>query len=399
MQYLRRTWAEIDLDAIEYNLTNIRKITGGKRIIAVIKADAYGHGASVIARQYNRLGVNAFAVSNIDEAHALRTDEVRGDILILGYTPPDMAFELYVDNVTQAVTDYDYAKKLSDYAVRAGITLAVHVKVDSGMSRLGLVVRDEEDVGRVRDEILKIAALPGLRITGCFTHFSSADGDTTPGSADRHCTERQYKLFTSVIESAEKAGVSMGTRHCSNSAAIINYPEFGLDAVRPGVILYGYYPDSVENSSLAAKLPLKPVMTLKTAVSQVKKLPAGSEISYGREAIAKEEMQTAVVSIGYADGYVRKNSRGGTMYIHGCPARVTGRICMDMCMLDITGRTDVHEGDEVVVFGNRGVSLESAARVCETINYELTCLIGKRVPRVFLKNGTLEYTQNMFLHD
>ena len=399
MQYLRRTWAEIDLDAIEYNLMNIRKITGGKRIIAVIKADAYGHGASVIARQYNRLGVNAFAVSNIDEAHALRTDEVRGDILILGYTPPDMAFELYVDNVTQAVTDYAYAEKLSAFAVRAGITLNVHVKIDSGMSRLGIVVRDEDDVEGCRDEILKIASLPGLRITGCFTHFSSADGDTEPGSADRRFTERQYKLFTSVIGAVEAAGVSMGTRHCSNSATIINYPEFGLDAVRPGVILYGYYPDSAENSKLADKLPLKPVMTLKTAVSQVKSLPAGSEISYGREAVAGESMQTAVVSIGYADGYVRKNSRGGTMYIHGHPAKVTGRICMDMCMLDVTGRDDVHEGDEVVVFGNGGITLENAARICETINYELTCLIGKRVPRVFLKNGTLEYTQNMFLHD
>ena len=399
MQYLRRTWAEIDLDAIETNLTNIRKITGGKRIIAVIKADAYGHGASVIARQYNRLGVNAFAVSNIDEAHALRTDEVRGDILILGYTPPDMAFDLYIDNVTQAVTDYAYASKLSAYAVRAGISLNVHVKIDSGMSRLGIVVRDEADVEGCRDEILKIAALPGLRITGCFTHFSSADGDTEPGSTDRRFTERQYKLFTAVIAAVEAAGVSMGTRHCSNSATIINYPEFGLDAVRPGVILYGYYPDSAENSKLADKLPLKPVMTLKTAVSQVKNLPAGSEISYGREAVAGETMQTAVVSIGYADGYVRKNSRGGTMYIHGRPAKVTGRICMDMCMLDVTGRDDVHEGDEVVVFGNGGITLENAARICETINYELTCLIGKRVPRVFLKNGTLEYTQNMFLHD
>lgn len=399
MQYLRRTWAEIDLDAVEYNLASIRKITGGKRIIAVIKADAYGHGASVIARQYNRLGVNAFAVSNIDEAHALRTDEVRGDILILGYTPPDMAFELYENSVTQTVTDYAYAAKLSSFAVRAGIRLDVHVKIDSGMSRLGIVVREENDVTRCRDEILRIAALPGLRITGCFTHFSSADGDTTPGSADRACTEMQYKLFTAVIKAAEAAGVSMGTRHCANSAAIINYPEFGLDAVRPGVILYGYYPDSAENSPMAAKLSLKPVMTLKTAVSQVKRLPPGSEISYGREAVAREAVQTAVVSIGYADGYVRKNSRGGTMYIHGCPAKVTGRICMDMCMLDITGRNDVHEGDEVVVFGNGGVPLESAARVCETINYELTCLIGKRVPRVFLKNGMLEYTQNMFLHD
>ena len=398
MHYLKRTWAEIDLDAVERNLLAIRKASGGKRIIAVIKADAYGHGASTIARLYKRLGVNAFAVSNIDEARVLRVDEVKGDILILGYTPPDLAYELFENSITQAVTDYAYAQRLSENACLAGVRIPVHVKIDSGMSRLGIVVRKEEDIPLSTAEIRKIAALPGLQITGVFTHFSSADGSTEPGSTDRLFTERQFRLFTAAVDAAEKNGVPMGTRHCSNSAAIINYPEFSLDAVRPGVILYGYYPDSQENSPMAEKLSLTPAMTLKTAVSQVKILPAGSEVSYGREFRAEEPVKTAVVSIGYADGYVRKNAGGGEMTVNGRPAKVVGRICMDMCMLDVTGRDDVKEGDEVIVFGRGGQSLERAAATCGTINYELTCLIGKRVPRVFIKNGETQHTQNLFLH-
>ena len=398
MHYLKRTWAEIDLDAVENNLLAIRKAVGGKRIIAVIKADAYGHGASTVARLYNRLGVNAFAVSNIDEARMLRVDEVKGDILILGYTPPELAFELFENGITQTVTDYAYAKRLSAHARTAGVRLPVHVKIDSGMSRLGIVVRGPEDLPRSTEEIKKIAGLPNLLITGVFTHFSSADGSTEPGSADREFTERQFRLFTAAVDAAEKSGVPMGTRHCSNSAAIINYPEFSLDAVRPGVILYGYYPDSLEESPMREKLSLTPAMTLKTAVSQVKTLPAGSEISYGREYTVRTPVKTAVVSIGYADGYIRKNADGGEMTVNGKPARVLGRICMDMCMLDVTGRDDVKEGDEVVVFGKGGQSLEHAARISGTINYELTCLIGKRVPRVFLKNGETQHTQNLFLH-
>ncbi|MBO4407452.1 MAG: alanine racemase [Clostridia bacterium] len=398
MHYLKRTWAEIDLDAVENNLLAIRKAVGGKRIIAVIKADAYGHGASTVARLYNRLGVNAFAVSNIDEARMLRVDEVKGDILILGYTPPELAFELFENGITQTVTDYAYAERLSAHARTAGVRLPVHVKIDSGMSRLGIVVRCPEDLPRSTEEIKKIAGLPNLLITGVFTHFSSADGSTEPGSADREFTERQFRLFTAAVDAAEKSGVPMGTRHCSNSAAIINYPEFSLDAVRPGVILYGYYPDSLEESPMREKLSLTPAMTLKTAVSQVKTLPAGSEISYGREYTVRTPVKTAVVSIGYADGYIRKNADGGEMTVNGKPARVLGRICMDMCMLDVTGRDDVKEGDEVVVFGKGGQSLEHAARISGTINYELTCLIGKRVPRVFLKNGETQHTQNLFLH-
>ncbi|MBR5743056.1 MAG: alanine racemase, partial [Clostridia bacterium] len=349
-------------------------------------------------RLYNRLGVNAFAVSNIDEARMLRVDEVKGDILILGYTPPELAFELFENGITQTVTDYAYAKRLSAHARTAGVRLPVHVKIDSGMSRLGIVVRGPEDLPRSTEEIKKIAGLPNLLITGVFTHFSSADGSTEPGSADREFTERQFRLFTAAVDAAEKSGVPMGTRHCSNSAAIINYPEFSLDAVRPGVILYGYYPDSLEESPMREKLSLTPAMTLKTAVSQVKTLPAGSEISYGREYTVRTPVKTAVVSIGYADGYIRKNADGGEMTVNGKPARVLGRICMDMCMLDVTGRDDVKEGDEVVVFGKGGQSLEHAARISGTINYELTCLIGKRVPRVFLKNGETQHTQNLFLH-
>ena len=398
MYYLRRTWAEIDLDAIENNLEEIRRLTAGKRIIAVIKADAYGHGASIIARLYNRLGVNAFAVSNIDEARALRADDIKGDILILGYTPPEMAFDLYEGHITQTVTDYAAAERLSANALKAGVKIPVHVKIDSGMSRLGIVVRDEGDIPGAVEEIRKISALAGVQITGCFTHFSSADGETSPQSQDYAFTKRQFDLFSATVNAAEAEGIRMGTRHCSNSAAIINYPEFGLDAVRPGVILYGYYPDSRVESPLGCKLKLRPAMTLKTSVSQVKTLPRGSVVSYGRDFEANQDMQVAVTAIGYADGYVRKNAQGGVMTIKGKHAPIVGRICMDMCMLDVTGRDDVHEGDEVVVFGKGGVTLEEAARVSGTINYELTCIVGKRVPRVFIKNGELQYTQNLFLH-
>jgi len=394
MQYLRRTWAEIDLDAIAYNLEEIRKATPGKRIIAVIKADAYGHGASSIARYYNRLGVNAFAVSNIDEARALRADRVRGDILILGYTPESMAFDLYENQITQAVPDYAYAKALSDFALKAGVRLQVHIKLDTGMGRLGLVVRDEADILPVVDEIQKIHLLKGIRISGVFSHFSSADGDSDEDIAYTH---RQFDLFTKTVEACEKRGISMGTRHIANSAGIINYPEYGLDAVRPGIILYGCYPDSRKDSPMRRLLSLRPAMTLKTTVSQVKSLPEDSLISYGREGIAHKNMQTAVVSIGYADGYIRKNAGGGKMTIHGKSAPIVGRICMDMCMLDISDRRDVRPGDEVIIFGQGGCSLEEVADLCETIHYELICLIGKRVPRVYLENGVTQYTHNQFL--
>lgn len=383
MQFLKRTWADVDLDAIEYNLGSIRKKIGDTKIIAVVKADAYGHGASVIAGLYNRLGIDFFAVSSIDEARLLRTDNITGDILILGYTPPDMARELNQYGITQSALDYSYAKKLSDNAVNAGIILPIHVKIDSGMSRLGIVCRGEGDICACADEVEKIAALPNIRITGIFTHFSSADGETAPGSDDAAFTMNQFRIFKSITDLLALRGINTGIRHCSNSAAIINYPETYLDAVRPGIILYGYYPDSVDGSKMADKISLKPSMTLKSVVSQVKELPAGSRVSYGGEYHVENESKFAVVPVGYADGFIRRNSNGGTMYIKGIPSDIAGRICMDMCMLDISGRDDVYEGDEVVIFGKGGNSLEKIAEICQTINYELTCLIGKRVPRIY----------------
>lgn len=364
--FFRRTWAEIDLDAARDNYTYIQsRLSPGCRIMAVVKADAYGHCVQRIARVYDEAGVTWFAVSNLEEALQLRQMGLRQRILILSYTPPEAVTALAAENITTAVVSREHAEALNARAEAAGVNLTVHVKVDTGMARVGL--RTDEDIAAV-------CRLPRLNAEGIFTHFATADTD------DEAYTAAQYDAFCQHIAAAAQAGIHFALRHCCNSAATLRYPQMHMDMVRPGIILYGCMPDGSENPHL------HPVMALKTAVSQVKTIAAGETVSYGRTFRAPANMTLATVPIGYADGYSRLLSNRADMLVNGCRAAVVGNVCMDQTMLDVTGIADVAAGTAVTAFGD-SLRVEELAALTGTISYELLCLVGKRVPRVFLQNG------------
>ena len=364
--FLKRTWAEIDLCALQHNWDYIRsRLSPGCRMMAVVKADAYGHGVQRVARVYDEAGAEWFAVSNLEEALQLRRLGLSQRILILSYTPPEAAAVLAEQNITTAVVSREHAEALNAAAEGLGVSLTVHVKVDTGMGRVGL--RRDED-------ILAVCRLPRLYAEGIFTHFAMADTD------DEAYTFAQYEAFMAHIAAAEAAGVAFALRHCCNSAATLRYPSMHLDMVRPGIILYGCMPDGRLDDHL------QPAMTLKTAVSQVKTVAAGETVSYGRTYTAPEPRELATVSIGYADGYSRLLSNRAAMLVNGHRAPVVGNVCMDQTMLDVTGIDGVTAGQAVTVFGG-ALRVEELAALTGSISYELLCLVGKRVPRVFLKDG------------
>ncbi|MBQ9413917.1 MAG: alanine racemase [Clostridia bacterium] len=387
--WLRRTWAEIDLDALRDNFKRIRFATEADcRVMAVVKADAYGHGAVLAAETLEAAGADWFAVSNLDEALQLRDAGITRPILILSYTPPEEAAVLSEADITQTVVSADHAKALSDAAAEAGVTLRVHIKLDTGMSRVGFFCQADDDVLIAAEQIAEAAALPALEAEGIFTHFTSADEPN--GEAQ---TRAQYDRFCRVIDALAEKGITFRLRHCCNSAATLRFPEMHLDMVRPGVILYGLYPDGWMRSLL----PLQPVMSLKTRVSQTKTVPAGTAVSYGRAYTAERAVSLATVPIGYADGYTRRASGKAFMLIHGEPAPVRGRICMDQCMLDISGVQGVAAGDVATAFGQSDgtfLPVETYASWSDTINYEIVCAIGKRVPRLFLRGGQPVYVRD-----
>lgn len=382
-EFLKRTWAEIDVNAIGHNFRAIRAtLRPGVKMCCVVKADAYGHGAPVVAREYQRLGADWFAVSNLEEAIQLRRCAITRPILILGYTPPQKAEELSELNISQSVLSLDYARQLSGYAQEAGVEVKIHVKVDTGMSRIGFVYqslgRDEDSL----DEMETACRLPGLVPEGIFTHFAVAD-DGQDGEA---FTLHQYGCFKEAIETMENRGIRFAVRHCANSGAVCDYPELQLDMVRPGIILYGMEP----SSSIRSPLDLRPAMELKTVISQKKTIPAGATVSYGRTFTAANDMVIATVPIGYADGYPRKFSGQAEMLVHGKRVPVVGRVCMDQLMVDVTAVPEAHEGDVVTVFGHDGdafLPVDELAALNDTIHYEMVCLVGKRVPRIYWKNG------------
>ncbi|MBQ5972821.1 MAG: alanine racemase [Oscillospiraceae bacterium] len=369
--FLRRTWAEIDLAALRENYALLRgRVPAGAGTIAVVKADAYGHGADAVARELEAMGANAFAVSNLDEGIALREAGVTAPVLILGVTPPIYADQLEEYGITAAVNGLASARALSE----TGARVSVHVKFETGMGRLGIPAREPSLVAAAAEEALRIAALPGITVTGAFTHFSTAD------EPDDALTVRQYGLFRAVCDAAEASGLRFATRHCCNSAAAMRRPEFALDAVRLGIALYGCVPDSAE-PSLFSDFPLKPVMTLKSVVSQVEDYPAGATVSYGARRLDRPA-RIAVVGLGYADGFSRSLSDRGLAVLGGRLCPVVGRVCMDMTMFDVTDAGPVRPGDEAVIIGGP-LSAERVAALCGTINYEVLCRVGRRVPRVF----------------
>ena len=375
---LRRTWAEIDLDALEHNYRRARTLTGsGVRYLGVVKADAYGHGAVQIGRKLESLGADYLAVSSLDEARELRHGGITMPVLILGHTPPDMVPELIRYHITQAVSALAKAEEYSAAAVACGGTLRVHIKVDTGMSRLGFLVRGSHFDGGVAS-IAAACALPGLDPEGIFTHFAVSDED---GEEDESYTREQFGLFTAVIDALAQRGRTFAIRHCANSGALARYPEMYLDMVRPGIALYGAGAD-------AQRLDLRPVMSLKTCVSTIKVFDPDTTVSYGRTFRTTERTRMGVLPIGYADGFFRGLSNRASVLTDEGPAPIRGRICMDMCMVDLTELPDVHVGDAVEIFGQRQ-RVDDLASMLGTIPYDLTCAVSKRVPRLYLEGGAV----------
>ena len=374
---LRRTWAEIDLDALAHNYETLRRRIGaGVKFLGVVKADAYGHGAVRVAQTLQKLGADYLAVSSADEAMELRENGITMPVLILGHTPKEEVPLLIEHHITQAVTCQAKALEYSQEAVRCGGTLKVHIKVDTGMSRLGFLTAGEH-FGTGVEAICAACRLPGLEVEGIFTHFAVSD-ETDEES--RAYTLAQFDLFTRVIEAAEgQLGRRFAIRHCANSGAVSSYPEMLLDMVRPGQLLYGF-------GEFAAGLGLRPVMTLKTTVSTIKTYPPDTCVSYGQLFRTTRTTRMGVVPVGYADGLMRCLSDRFSMMTPDGPAPQRGRICMDMCMIDLTDLPEVQVGDEVEIFGPENF-IDKLAEIGGTIPYELSCAVSKRVPRVYRRSG------------
>ena len=374
---LRRTWAEIDLDALARNYAKLRAHIGAQtKFLGVVKADAYGHGAVQVSRLLQQLQCDYLAVSSMDEAMELRQNGITLPILILGHTPREQVALMIEHRIAQAVTCRAKALEYSEEAVRCGGELTIHIKVDTGMSRLGYLCAGRHFQTGV-EGICDACRLPGLRAEGIFTHFAVADEEDAP-SADY--TREQFQLFRRVYEAVEQQwGEQFALHHCANSGATADWPETHLDLVRPGLLLYGY-------GAQAQKLGLEGVMTLKTTVSTVKVYDEGTDVSYGRLYTTGKTTRMGVLPYGYADGFMRSLSGKCSLMTEDGPAPQCGRICMDMCMVDLTELPRVDVGDEVEVFGKRN-PLETLAQQAGTIPYELTCAVSKRVPRVYLQNG------------
>lgn len=383
-EVLRRTWADISLDAIAYNFRKIKGIAGDAKILATVKADAYGHGDRITAPFLEECGADWFGVSNMEEAMGIRESGVSRPVLIFGNTPASCVPKLCSMEITQAVYSLEYARKLSDAAQKAGKTLDVHLKFDTGMGRIGFVVNDDSFESAL-EEASEAASLPGIRVTGVFTHFASADES---GSDGEEYTRLQFSRFKKMCDALKDRGIDTGLRHCCNSAAVIGYPEMHLDMVRPGIILYGLYPS--DWPMFRDRITLHPAMELRTVVTLVKDYPKGNCVSYGRKFTAAGDMKVASTAIGYADGYHRTLTNRGRMIVRGQYADVIGSVCMDQTMLDVTGIDGVCEGDIVTVFGKGGDAFVSADEIAEkagTISYEIICAVSRRVPRCYYLNG------------
>lgn len=372
---LNRTWAEIDTAALIHNFKLLKSAAGNSRMAVVVKANAYGHDVKIVAPVLQDNGADWFAVSNLDEAIELRDCGVVKPILILGYTPCDLASKLAKYDISQCVYSDEYAQKLSDSAVNANVTVKIHIKLDTGMSRLGFNCRDERLLGMA--DALSSARLPALSIEGVFTHFAAAD--TIPENDDGF-TKKQYDLFCAAVDRFRCSGFENLIYHCCNSAGIIQHSDKHLDMCRAGIALYGLKPDV----AMTPQQDFIPVMTVKSTVSLVKEIDVGDTVSYGRTFTAQKRMKLATVCAGYADGYPRLLSNRGYVIINGCRANIVGRICMDQFAVDVTDIPDVAMGDTVILFGKQ-LSVDEIAAACGTINYEIVCGVSPRVNRIEVK--------------
>ena len=366
-----RSCVEIDLDALKHNFEEIKKaVTPGTDILAVVKADAYGHGALETAKTLIDGGAAGLCLATIDEAVELRKHGITVPMMTLGFTDSSRFEDAVRYDVEQSVYSLEIAKALSDEAVKQGKTCRIHIKLDTGMGRIGFKTDGSET-----EEIVKACTMPGIEPYGVFSHFAAADTD------DDEYTNQQFELFMKQIGELEQKGIHFSKRHICNSAGILRFPGMHLDMVRAGIILYGLMPPGCPKP--VVDIDLKPVMNWYAKVIHVKTVPVGATISYGRHFTAERPTEVTTVGIGYADGLSRKLSNGFELVIGGKKCPIIGNICMDMCMVDTTDlETRPKVGDKVTVFGS-GRSADELAEALGTINYEITCDVGKRVRRLY----------------
>lgn len=381
LEKYQRVYASIDLDAILFNMNSMKQHCNPEtKILGVIKTDGYGHGALPIAKELENLPyVYGYATATVEEALTLRKNGIHKAILILGHTFPYSYPDLVLEDIRPALFRLDSAEALSDTAVRLGKTCKVHIKVDTGMSRVG-IFPDERGIAFIR----RVMELPGVEIEGIFTHFARADEKEKSSALNQL---RVFKDFTERIQT--ELHLSIPIRHCSNSAGILEIPEANFDLVRAGITMYGLWPSEEVNRNI---LKLKPVLELKSHITFIKTLPAGIPVSYGGTYVTPGERVIATVPVGYGDGYPRSLSNKGYVLVHGRKAPIVGRICMDQFMIDITGMDDVREDDEVTLIGKDGslsITMEELGDLSGRFNYELACDLDKRIPRIFFRNSMI----------
>ncbi len=376
----RPVWAEIDLDALADNVRLLKSWANGAALVAVVKANAYGHGAVAVARAALAAGADRLGVICVDEGEQLRRAGITAPILVMGHTPAGEARRLADLSLTPSVVSSEVALALARVASERGIEMPVHLKVDTGLNRYGLPHSEAADLGRwLRD-------LAGIQVEGLFTHFASAD------EGDKSYTVEQHKLFLAVAEQLDWVPI----RHVSNTATLLDMPDMSLEMVRPGLGIYGCYP----SSQVKRSLPLRPALSLKGRIAHLTSLAPGESVSYGRTWRAPRPSLIGLVMCGYADGLPRALSNRGSVLVRGRRAPIVGRVCMDMCMVDVSDIPDVSVDDEVVIIGRQGeeeISADEVAELCGTISYEILCGISARVPRLYLRQGSIVSKQTLVM--
>ncbi len=389
LEETRPVWAEINLDNLAHNIKEVRKNTReDAKVTAVVKANGYGHGSTDIAKTFLENGADRLAVAILTEAIELRKAGIKAPILVLGYTPNTQFDKVLQYDLIQTVYSYEDAKILSKTASDMDKEAVIHIKIDTGMSRIGFLPNED-----AVEKILEINKLENINIEGMYTHFAKAD-ETDKGHA-----KGQFEKYIKVSDSLKEKGLDIKIKHVSNSAAIIDLEDYNLDMVRAGIMIYGFYPsDEVSKENIK----LKPAMNLKARVSHVKTVPKGTGISYGQIFKTERESKIATLPIGYADGFTRLLTGKAEVYVNGKRVKVVGKICMDQCMIDVTEIEDIQVGDEVVIFGygNEGYpSAEELAEKIGTINYEIVCMVGRRIPRVYTSQGNIVKVRDYLLDD
>lgn len=382
MRQFERVYAKIHLDRIEANMKAMQaNLVLGTKIFGVVKADAYGHGAVPVAKTIDPY-VYAYAVATAEEAFQLRRHGITKDILVLGVVPQGLYKEIIRQDICTAIFQLERAKQISELALSMGMKARIHIAVDTGMSRIGFIPTEAS-----ADIVKAISTLSGIEISGMFTHFARAD------EFDKTCTDEQLQRFREFGLMLKERKVEIPITHCSNSAGIVDLPEANMDAVRAGITIYGLYPsDEVKKEAVK----IWPAMELKSSITYIKEIEAGCAVSYGGTFVAEKNMTVGTVGIGYADGYPRNASGKGHVLVCGKKVPILGRVCMDQLMIDLTEVPEAREGAEVTLLGRDGemeITMEELAESCGGFHYEIPCLIGKRVPRVFVKGEEIVGTQ------